>query len=270
MATPFQFETPENVELSYQAAGLGTRFIAVVTDQIILALVGFCIVVFLACSGIGMESVLNQLESNFDENDPEQALQFVQYFVGIIWLLIGLGSFAYYSASELFLRGQTIGKRSVAIRVVKHDGFGLNPGSILLRNLFRIVDNIPLLWIVPLISKKSQRLGDMVAGTIVVTDDPEDISHVRSSLTSRNPAECRFQFDAITLGRLQPQDIKAIEKLLDRWHNIDIAQQRKLLEQIVGTMVKRLQITPPDETYQLEFLQDLLSAEFRRQYRKLG
>lgn len=95
---------------------------------------------------------------------------------------LGAGKFFYYGISELCLRGQTIGKRSSKIRVVKIDGFSLDAVSILVRNIFRVVDHLPLLWIVPLLSAKSQRLGDMVAGTIVIQQEVPKLTGVRSTI----------------------------------------------------------------------------------------
>ena len=144
------------------------------------------------------------------------------YFVGIATLVMGLASFVYFGASELFLRGQTFGKRACKIRVVKTNGFALDAGSILLRNLFRVADHIPLLWIVPVVSQQSQRFGDMVAGTIVVNDQTEDLSSVRQQLAERPAAEARFRFDHAKLGRLRPSDVEAVERILERWPSLSL------------------------------------------------
>ena len=89
---------------------------------------------------------------------------------GIFYLGFALSDWMYFGLSELLLRGQTFGKRQMGIRVVKADGFSLDPSAILLRTLFRVIDNMPPMWIVPLMTEKRQRLGDFVAGTIVVAD----------------------------------------------------------------------------------------------------
>src|SRR5690606_25914091 len=107
------------------------------------------------------------VDSNFDFIDSEENVPFA---IGIAILIIGLGNFVYYALFELFMRGQTIGKRQVNIRVVKTNGFGLDAGSIIIRNLFRILDHVPVMWIVPFFLSKAQRLGDMVAGTVLIFD----------------------------------------------------------------------------------------------------
>ena len=79
----------------------------------------------------------------------------------------------YYGLSEA-LTGQTLGKRALGIRVAKVDGSHPGPGAIAIRTLLRIVDNLPFAYLVGLIvvlvtGKRRQRLGDLAAGTTVVS-----------------------------------------------------------------------------------------------------
>jgi uncharacterized RDD family membrane protein YckC len=53
---------------------------------------------------------------------------------------------------------------------VKADGFALDPMGVLIRTIFRLVDQIPFLWIVPVVSSRQQRFGDMAARTLVVAE----------------------------------------------------------------------------------------------------
>lgn len=88
--------------------------------------------------------------------------------------LFGLG-FAYYIAMER-LAGGTIGKRLLGLRVVRVDGRPLGWGGAIVRNLMRPIDGLPLLYLLGIvtiaISGKDQRLGDMLAGTVVVGEGP--------------------------------------------------------------------------------------------------
>lgn len=259
-----QFETPENVQVSYQLAGLGTRFVAWFVDSIVLWLITFVSLVVLFASGAAGQQVFGDIES------AEEA-QAILYAIGFFLLIFGLGSFFYYGLLELLMRGQTLGKRSVGIRVVKADGFSLDAGSIAVRNIFRVVDQLPPLWIVPVVSAKAQRLGDMVASTVVVADQPDTMSNLRETLTARPAAEARFRFDASALQRLRPVDIQAIERLLERWGQLNPVTRWDLVTQIIEPLAKRLAMdVPADEEGRLRFLEDLLAAEYRRQYRKLS
>jgi uncharacterized RDD family membrane protein YckC len=274
MSAKIQFETPENIQVAYEPAGLGTRFVAWFADNIIMTLVGVVLFFILLCSGVISETVLRDVfePSRDSARQPAdgQRPEVVLYFVGLFVLVWSLGSFLYYGASELFFRGQTPGKRMSGIRVVRLDGFALDPGGILVRNIFRVVDHLPPLWLVPLLSEKSQRLGDMVAGTVVVFDKPESISNMRLSLSQRPSGEAQFNFDAATLKRARPQDFAAIDKILERWSQLTGDQQQSFLGQLIPPLVARLKTDPPPDDQRLQFLHDLLAAEYRRQHRSLG
>ncbi len=272
-----EFETPENIQVSYHPAGLGTRFIAWFLDNILVFFVMIGMLLLMMCAGTATEGVMRDIAESFrdvaedmDEDGPPNIPKVMMYMLGLWLLLWGLGSFFYFGLSELFLRGQTLGKRLMQIRVVKSDGFSLNPVGILVRNIFRVIDHLPPLWIVPLVSANSQRLGDMVAGTLVVVDKPEEISDVRAALSSRTVEASMFRFDVATLKRARPQDFEAIERILERWHSLSLSQQDSLSVQLITSLAKRLQTDVPPQEIRLVYLQDLLAAEYRRQNRSLG
>jgi uncharacterized RDD family membrane protein YckC len=277
MSAKIQFETPENIQVAYQPAGLGTRFVAWFVDNIIMFAAGVVIFFILICSGVITDTVIRDIVEPGRESarrsvdrSPGQTPEVGFYFIGLFLLVSGLGSFIYYGLSELFLRGQTLGKRLWGIRVVRLDGFALDPGGIFVRNIFRVIDHLPPLWLVPLVSKKSQRLGDMVAGTVVVFDKPESISNLRLSLSQRPSGEAQFVFDAATLKRARPQDFAAVEKILERWEQLTGNQQQTFLGQLVPPLAARLKTDLPPDDQRLQFLLDLLAAEYRRQHLSLG
>ncbi|MBC7819052.1 MAG: RDD family protein [Planctomycetaceae bacterium] len=280
-----QFETPENVQLSYKPAGLGTRFLAWFVDGLIificLMLLLFVVVIAGAASDSLLKSITDPLRDaseGFDPNDPESAQRIMLYLFGLWMLVWGLGSFFYFGISELCLRGQTLGKRASKIRVVKVDGFALDAISILVRNVFRVVDHLPVLWIVPLLSARSQRFGDMIAGTIVIEDEPAKLAGPRHTLANRSAADARFRFDAGQLKKLRPEDVQAVEQLLERWTEISADRREQFVITIVYSLCQRLDCEPPPSDASAHsvtdsrrvFLEDLLAAEYRRQNRQLG
>lgn len=266
-----EFETPENVKISYQVAGPGTRFLAWFADNIFLTI--FCIVLLIVfiVVGVSVDGFFGDLlDQAGGGNDFADGQQFSLVFLGI-WLMIwSLGSFFYFGLSELILHGQTIGKRMSKIRVVKADGFSLDPVSILIRTLFRVVDQLPPFWVVPVLSESSQRFGDMVAGTLVIADEPPAISSVRQSLSNRQATESKFRISGSMLKRAQPSDFSTIESILDRWSELTIAQRGELTGKIVPALAQRLQTEEPELPDHQQFLEDLLAAEYRRQSRQLG
>lgn len=262
MQTTAQFETPENVNVTYEIAGLGTRFVAWIEDQLILVIFTILLFVTMAFFAIG-SSLADRLSSHFSDERP-------YYVLGLVLLIQGLASFVYYGLSELFWRGQTIGKKHNNIRVVKVNGFALDPGSIILRNLFRIIDHFAILWFVPYFSKQSQRLGDMVAGTICIVDEPVSLTSLRDTLLARPRTDRQYRFDAAALKRIRPEDFNTIEKVIEGLASLPPEKQQELCGILSQTLARQMQLPePPPGSYQT-FLEDLLTAEYRRQQHQLG
>jgi len=277
MTDSIQFETPENIQIAYQQAGLGTRFLAWFTDMLLLFLMGVGVFLLLICGGLIAEQTIQDLLQPLEDMagggggaDDEAGPAVFSWALGMFILLMGLGSFFYFGMSELLLRGQTIGKRMSKIRVVKADGFALDGVGILVRNIFRVVDQIPVMWIVPLLSARGQRFGDMVSGTLVVQDQVEELAGVRERLSARKAADALFRFDAGLLKKLQPSDFESVERILERWPEVSLQQRDQLLDTIIPALTTRLDMEPPGLHDRQRFLEELLAAEYRRQNRELG
>ncbi|MCY3021944.1 MAG: RDD family protein [Planctomycetota bacterium] len=272
MADQVEFETPENVLVTYRPAGLGSRFIALFLDYIVLfvllVVLSLLVLAIMAATTAGVA----YLEKTFGGLQRRQAYEVPGYFIGLCFLLWGLGGLLYFGLSEYLMRGQTLGKRAVSLRVVKLNGFALDAPSIFLRNVFRIIENpfLPPLWLVPLFSKSSQRLGDMVAGTVLVSDEPAKMSGLRERLLRRLPVESVFRFDGAALAKARREDFEAVERILDRWPELKTDTRAALLESICGPLSKRLDMEPPEPALRLRFLEELLAAGYRREHRQLG
>jgi uncharacterized RDD family membrane protein YckC len=142
-------------------ADLVKRIIAAVADLVILAVVGF---VIMAIFGAPLAFVSMA-------SDPLQAAAIASTMMAasLISLLISLAYFVYFEGTT----GQTLGKKIVNIKVVMlKSGRQLEYADALVRNILRIIDFLPMFYILGLIliaaSENKQRLGDMAAKTIVV------------------------------------------------------------------------------------------------------
>jgi uncharacterized RDD family membrane protein YckC len=142
--------TPEGIEFSLPLAGPVARMMAMTVDF-------FAVGAASSLLGQALTPVMAFLP------DLGNALYLVLYFV----LSMGYGM-----ATEWAWRGQTLGKRLLRLRVVDAHGLRLDPSQIVMRNLLRAVDALPLMYLVGgvvcLLSSKMQRLGDLAAGTAVV------------------------------------------------------------------------------------------------------
>lgn len=152
-----QINTTQNVKINFTASGVGERMLAFVIDM---------------CIKIGYLTILNMTVGAFQDMD-----QWSQ--IGINTLL-SLPVVFYTLILEALLEGQTIGKKLMKIKVVKIDGYQASLADYVVRWFFRIVDIyiFGLGFFVIIFSGKSQRLGDMAAGTaVIVLRDKVNISH---------------------------------------------------------------------------------------------
>jgi len=110
-----------------------------------------------------------------------------RFAVIILLALMAVGGFVvtsgYFLIFEIVWNGQTPGKRVLGVRVIRESGYPLRPVDSVIRNLVRIADWIPFFYgigvLVMLFNKRSKRLGDFAAGTIVVRESaPRTLSSV--------------------------------------------------------------------------------------------
>jgi uncharacterized RDD family membrane protein YckC len=137
----------DNIRLGLPVAGVGSRTLAGLVDYLVLGLVATAWVVL--CAAIGW------LDGDW----------------GIALVVVGLFLFewGYFSILEVVTGGRTLGKRAVGLRVVTAEGAAPGAGALVTRNLVRSLDllfGVPLMALDPL----SRRLGDRLAGTVVVHD----------------------------------------------------------------------------------------------------
>src|SRR6266403_508675 len=163
-ADQLNIETPEQVELRFPIAGIGSRFLAILTDSLIqgaalfFLFLGFALIVSAAPKIPGAAAAVSNTGA--------------KWFVAGVVLFYFLLYWGYYSLFEAFWSGQTPGKRLLKIRVIKDSGRQITLFEALARNLLRVIDMLPSFYLVGVITmlcnREQKRLGDLVAGTIVV------------------------------------------------------------------------------------------------------
>lgn len=160
--------TPEYVEFNFVLAGLMSRFLALLIDTVlsvvitaILFMVVFLFSMLLSAGG----TALGGAKAGQQLMGVGVAAEFV------VWFLVDWG---YMVLLETAWSGQTVGKRVMGLRVIQDTGVRVGVYQSLLRNLVRPVDKMPLFYLVggvaALFSGSQQRLGDLLAGTIVVRE----------------------------------------------------------------------------------------------------
>lgn len=160
-------ETPERVALTLDVAGLGTRALSYLVDLFILFL--FWVVVVLGISVAKAGGL-----STDDFYGLAAVMQALLIFAvwGVQW--------GYWVLFETLWAGRSPGKRLVHIRVVRTDGSPIGFTEAALRNLARLVDFLPVLYTVGMVTmvidRRGRRVGDLVAGTLVVRERRADLS----------------------------------------------------------------------------------------------
>jgi uncharacterized RDD family membrane protein YckC len=152
----FVAATPEGVSLEFVLAGLGSRFLAILLDLILQAAV-IAIVVLALTKLIGFSTPTRQYVTTGA--------------ISLVGVLLILGYFVLF---ESLNAGRTPGKAMTGLRVVRVTGGPVGLRASLLRNVVRLVDWLPSLYAVGavliLATRNHQRLGDMLAGTLVVRE----------------------------------------------------------------------------------------------------
>lgn len=165
MSDALQLATPERVAVDLPVAGLGTRAMAYGLDVGMLWSV--LLVVYFALSFWVPDPVGAVLELSSLVRTLSAAAVFAA-----LWI--------YWTALETLWNGQTPGKRLLRIRVVKADGSNVTLFTSAVRNLMRVIDFMPACYpvglITMLIDKQHRRLGDIVAGTVLVREEQIDLS----------------------------------------------------------------------------------------------
>ncbi|MDH4144036.1 MAG: RDD family protein [Acidimicrobiia bacterium] len=196
--------TPEGVPLRLVVAGLGSRFAAFAVDQAIQWAV--LLALYLAVSLLGPDDLGFSLF----------ALVTVLYFA--------LPTF-YFVFFETIDRGRSPGKRLVGLRVVRADGSAVTLSASFVRNLLRVVDSLPTVYGVGIVSMlvtaHTQRVGDLVAATLVVRNEPAARTVLGAPAVAMRPApwlcEVASHWD---LSAIDATESAAVRSFLERRHDL--------------------------------------------------
>jgi uncharacterized RDD family membrane protein YckC len=241
-------ETPEQTALDFTIAGIGSRFVAIAFDTLIQVVVGLVVGIVAALTIAGISRFL-----------PTGSV----WGMAILVLFYFLLYFGYFPFFEIIWNGQTPGKRKAGIRVIKDSGRPLTPAECIGRNLMRIVDWLPALYAVGIVSalltKENKRLGDLVAGSLVIRES--SFSQVRPTWHSpRSPASQVLA----PLGsiHLSPDDRALIDSFLNRRFDLDPMVRYRMADEILKGLKPKLTL-PPENSSESEKILEALAYELR-------
>lgn len=206
--------TPERVALTLPVAGIGYRCLAWLVDASLLFffwVAAYFVFTLLVSDVLGVFQALS----------------------GLGRTLLVLGVFAtqwlYWTVGEVFFHGQTPGKRVLGIRVVRLDGAPVGLFESAVRNLCRAVDFLPVAYAAGLtcmlLTPQHRRLGDLLAGTLLVREERIDLDKYTAPTADTAPAPAT--------RALTPEEVELVLSFLSRAPGLAPEVRRRLGERLV-------------------------------------
>lgn len=198
------------IDVSLPVAGPGARSFAFIIDwhiRVILALAWFVVTAII-------------VNGEFSLAPPAGSQP---WFAVVVIPTLAI-YFLYHPVVEVAMRGLTPGKRRVGIRIVTRTGETPGAGALLVRNIFRLIDSLPVFYGVGLtlmvLTRDSVRCGDMAAGTLLVYE--------------RSAADTDLLQDAAgRVGKLDPAGAEIVADLLQRWNSLVPEARIRLARQLL-------------------------------------
>jgi uncharacterized RDD family membrane protein YckC len=250
-AATLSISTPEGITFAQPLAGPLSRFLAWLIDfGIILA----------------ATSVLSNLTRALGGISPDfgRALGILIYF------LLSVG---YAIAFEWGLRGQTLGKRILRLRVVDAHGLRLQFHQVVIRNLLRAVDQLPLFYcfggMACLFSPRFQRLGDIAASTVVVKVEHHPDADLTAVLGDKyNSLRAYPALIARLRQRVSPAEAAVALHALLRRQQIDPAPRALLFRDLAGHFRSAADFPPEtcDEIADEQLVRNVVEVLFRSRF----
>lgn len=234
-------DTPEQIDLEFSLATIGSRFLALALDTLLQ--------VVIAAALLAVIALVRLATGPFGSASAPWLLAIL--IIG--WFTVYYG---YYAIFESVWNGQTPGKRVVGLRVIHASGRPISTYEAILRNVVRIVDQLPGIYAIGIVSvfvtERSQRLGDLAAGTVVV--------HERLSEAEAPVMELSVSSGNVPrhgAARLTQDEIHVIEMFLRRRRELDGAARVHAAQRIADRMRQKLGIAGDTDNERL--LEELLS-----------
>lgn len=231
-----EVETPENVVLDFEIAGVGSRTFAAFIDFLVLG--GWILAAGLVANLLDLGGLLGT------------------WLRAILIMALLLAYWAYFTLFEALRAGQTPGKRYSGIRVVRDTGHPVTLGAAGARGLLRTVDFFPPLLLLDALliafHPRAKRLGDLVAGTIVVRDQP-----VESSLP--DPAEPLEEETGAP--ELEDSEFRVLREYIERSAEFTPELRSRFAARLSERFAERF---PTRDANPIAFLSQLYQAELAR------
>ncbi len=267
LETRHRVETPESVAFAYTVVGIGNRSLAAILDAAVLAVLNVLLLFLVAGLLSTLEEPWNALEqAAWMQEQAEWVTGLILALVILLYFLLNMG---YFILFELLWNGQTPGKRWAGIRVIRQGGRPVDFLSVAVRNLVRVVDFLPLGYLVGLVvmwvDGQARRLGDLAAGTLVVKDQsPVTLERVltasrRPHLAADPDAGTSLAFPGIR--DLRHRDYALLQESLQRFDQGTL--QGQTLVRLAQIIARRVEVEPPQEIHASRLLLERVAQAYQ-------
>lgn len=209
-----EVETPEHVVLDYEIAGLGSRALATFLDTLVLGVWSIAVGIV----------VMTQFSSG-------------TWAGALLTVILFASTWGYFTFFEGLRRGQTPGKRWLGIRVVRDTGHAVTFGAAAARNLLRVVDFLPPPYLLGAVfvalHPRAKRLGDIVAGTVVVRDRPVETAGRVA------PQSDAHEVDAAGMPELADDEFRVLREYAERAATLPPDVRARLAERLTARLAPR-------------------------------
>jgi uncharacterized RDD family membrane protein YckC len=276
-----RLDSPEQVRLDLELAGPMSRAFAYSIDYSLIWL-GLFAALLVFVSGLQQifdwASEATLLQNLFDgmtqwlaegELEEQSRLMRAIALVIVVWMILDLIlTSLYFVFFETLFAGRTPGKRLTQLRVVTESGAALGWKTSAIRNLLRAVDTLPAGYLIGvaamMLSPRAQRLGDVVAGTLVVRERSTNASELLLHTTVDPDVEAGFRFTRDELMAIGEVERRLIRRSLGRAEGLSKRAARPIITRATDAICLRIgRSVPVSSRLQRDFLTALLQASER-------
>jgi uncharacterized RDD family membrane protein YckC len=236
-------DTPELVSIEMPIAGIGSRFIAILVDSLIWC-AAMAILILLAVILFASAHSFGGASGN--------------WVLGVALLIFFLLQWGYFTLFEAFNNGRTPGKHAAKIHVIHRSGRAISFVEALARNLLRAIDYLPGFYAIGMVaiflSRQNQRLGDMIAGTLVVRDRAIESPHwgelgsrtiTAPTLAPIAAPHLNVQLPVSHVARLSVSDLEVMEGFFSRRLDMDLATRAALARRMALALCAKSGLVMP-------------------------
>jgi uncharacterized RDD family membrane protein YckC len=260
----YRVRTPEMVDFSFPVAGLGSRFLAYMVDVFMILATGATVLFLLAFATLFASALSPLLGSAF--------------FAVAIFTFFFL-QWGYFVFFEALRDGRTPGKRLLGLRTIGERGVRITLAQSTIRNLFRALDGLPSWQFGPgayflgvlshAASGMGQRLGDRVAGTVVVREEQRSVPKRIGFPEAKYNSFLEDPAIATRIARaIRADEREVLLELLLRRDELEITTRTELFEKIARHLEQRLDLPKErflsDEKLVMNVAQAIVETERRR------